>query len=329
MGLDVELFVDSVDPDFRCRLCTKVLEDPMSTPCGHVFCAGCILPWSVKQRQCPLYCKPISAKELHQVLPLKNLIEKLIIRCLYHSRGCIKKVKVQDLGYHTEMCDYSPSRCRNKGCNEVLSLKDMDTHMRESCDCRPVEMCQNGCGLLLLHKDIVHGNHCCLNALRAQSGALQVKSANVEQAAKRQGIRLARRENSLLARVSALQNEVHLTALTYQMRFNRYKIYINNLSKHVTGRCKGGELQRLSIALHREKDSLGFNIIGGILLQEESTPEGIYVSKILERAPADKAGLQLHDQIIEVGPSLPCCNCTNSSSCLLTVDVSKFTLVLV
>lgn len=39
--------------------------------------------------------------------------------------------------------------------------------------------------------------------------------------------------------------------------------------------------------------------------QEESA-EGIYVSKILENGPADKAeGLQIHDKIIEVRPKQP------------------------
>uniref|UniRef100_A0A8C3LFH1 PDZ domain containing ring finger 4 n=1 Tax=Chrysolophus pictus TaxID=9089 RepID=A0A8C3LFH1_CHRPC len=55
--------------------------------------------------------------------------------------------------------------------------------------------------------------------------------------------------------------------------------------------------------LHRENDTLGFNIIGGRPNQnnQEESAEGIYVSKILENGPADKAeGLQIHDKIIEV-----------------------------
>uniref|UniRef100_A0A8C5JS46 PDZ domain containing ring finger 4 n=1 Tax=Junco hyemalis TaxID=40217 RepID=A0A8C5JS46_JUNHY len=57
------------------------------------------------------------------------------------------------------------------------------------------------------------------------------------------------------------------------------------------------------IMLHRENDTLGFNIIGGRPNQnnQEESAEGIYVSKILENGPADKAeGLQIHDRIIEV-----------------------------
>ncbi|MBN3280854.1 PZRN3 ligase, partial [Polyodon spathula] len=238
MGFDLDRFAEAVDPDLKCKLCTKVLEEPLSTPCGHVFCAACLLPWAVQQRLCPLQCQTISAKELHQVLPLKNLIQKLDIRCEYHSRGCAKTVNLQELRDHVDMCDYSPAQCRNKGCNEVLNLKDMDSHMRESCDYRPVGICQKGCGLVLLHKDAIQGNHCCLRALRAQNGALQVKTSSLEQDTKKQAIKCSKREKSLLAQVSALQNEVQLTALRYQKKFNQYMIHINNITKYVASHCK-------------------------------------------------------------------------------------------
>uniref|UniRef100_A0A8C3HQE8 Uncharacterized protein n=1 Tax=Chrysemys picta bellii TaxID=8478 RepID=A0A8C3HQE8_CHRPI len=134
MGFDLDRFAEPVDPDLKCKLCSKVLEEPLSTPCGHVFCAGCLLPWAVQRRLCPLQCQPISAKELHQVLPLRSLIQKLEIKCDYSPRGCGRTVRLHQLAAHVEMCDYSPARCRHKGCPEVLSLKDVDAHMRESCE---------------------------------------------------------------------------------------------------------------------------------------------------------------------------------------------------
>ncbi|XP_049481252.1 PDZ domain-containing RING finger protein 4-like [Panthera uncia] len=64
------------------------------------------------------------------------------------------------------------------------------------------------------------------------------------------------------------------------------------------------EHKPLTIVLERENDTLGFNIIGGRPNQnnkEETSKEGIYVSKILENGPADRAdGLEIHDKIIEV-----------------------------
>ncbi|XP_032732908.1 PDZ domain-containing RING finger protein 4 isoform X2 [Lontra canadensis] len=69
-------------------------------------------------------------------------------------------------------------------------------------------------------------------------------------------------------------------------------------------RFKVGEHKPFTIVLERENDTLGFNIIGGRPNQnnqEETSAEGIYVSKILENGPADRAdGLEIHDNIIEV-----------------------------
>uniref|UniRef100_A0A803YDP0 RING-type domain-containing protein n=1 Tax=Meleagris gallopavo TaxID=9103 RepID=A0A803YDP0_MELGA len=140
-----------VDPDFKCNLCNKVLEDPLTTPCGHVFCAGCVLPWVVQQGSCPANCQRISAKELNHVLPLKSLILKLDIKCDNHARGCEAVVPLQHLGEHAETCDFSPAKCRNRGCRQVLNLRDVEAHMRERCEARPAGLCEQGCGLMLTH----------------------------------------------------------------------------------------------------------------------------------------------------------------------------------
>ncbi|XP_077194683.1 PDZ domain-containing RING finger protein 4 isoform X2 [Paroedura picta] len=55
--------------------------------------------------------------------------------------------------------------------------------------------------------------------------------------------------------------------------------------------------------LHRENDTLGFNITGGRHSQDDplQSAEGIYVSRILVNGPADKTdSLQINDKIIQV-----------------------------
>uniref|UniRef100_A0A803WEP6 RING-type domain-containing protein n=1 Tax=Ficedula albicollis TaxID=59894 RepID=A0A803WEP6_FICAL len=152
-----------VDPDFKCNLCNKVLEDPLTTPCGHVFCAGCVLPWVVQQGSCPVNCQRISTKELNHVLPLKSLILKLDIKCDNHARGCEAVVPLQHLGEHAETCDFSPAKCRNRGCRQVLNLRDVEAHMRERCEARPAGLCEQGCGLVLTHGERRAGGHGCLS----------------------------------------------------------------------------------------------------------------------------------------------------------------------
>ncbi|XP_070702606.1 E3 ubiquitin-protein ligase PDZRN3-B isoform X2 [Pempheris klunzingeri] len=275
MGFELDRFKGTVDPDFKCNLCNKVLEDPLTTPCGHVFCSGCVLPWVVQQSSCPVKCQRISAKELNHVLPLKNLILKLEIKCDNHARGCEAVVRLQHLAEHAEVCDFSPAKCRNKGCSEVLSLGDMDAHMRETCDFRPAGVCESGCGLMLSHREQRLSGHCCLSALKAHNSALQCKLLSLDREFKKQTIKANKREKSLLAQLSAVHGELQLTALKYQKKFTEYSDRIDSLTKTVAFSCKD------------DNDS--------------TSNEGIFVSKIVEKGPADKeGGLQVHDRIVEV-----------------------------
>ncbi|XP_047438258.1 E3 ubiquitin-protein ligase PDZRN3-B isoform X2 [Mugil cephalus] len=275
MGFELDRFKGTVDPDFKCNLCNKVLEDPLTTPCGHVFCSGCVLPWVVQQSSCPVKCQRISTKELNHVLPLKNLILKLEIKCDNHARGCDAVVKLQHLAEHAEMCEYSPAKCRNKGCDETLSLRDMDAHMRETCDYRPVGICEGGCGLMLTHREQRLNSHCCLRALKAHNNALHLKIIILDREFKKQTIKANKREKSLLAQLSAVHSELQMTALKYQKKFTEYSDRIDSLTKTVAFSCKD------------DSDS--------------TSNEGIFVSKIVEQGPADKeGGLLIHDRIIEV-----------------------------
>ncbi|XP_063797098.1 E3 ubiquitin-protein ligase PDZRN3 isoform X2 [Pseudophryne corroboree] len=276
MGYELERFCGEVDPDFQCSLCHRVLEDPLSTPCGHVFCAGCVLPWVVQQGSCPVRCRRLSAKELHHVLPLRSLILKLEIRCEHRARGCDKVLSLQSLAEHVDMCDYSPARCRHRGCSEVLNLRDMDAHMREQCEHRPAGICQGGCGLTLTCREQSLGEHCCLRALQGHNGLLQAKVSGLETELKKRALRAGRREKSLVSRLSAVQNELQMTALRYQKKFTEYSARLESLTR--------------AVAAAPGKEN-----------QDGTSSEGIFVSKICDSGPAGKeGGLQIHDRIIEV-----------------------------
>lgn len=231
MGFELDRFSGEVDPDFKCNLCNKVLEDPLTTPCGHVFCAGCVLPWVVQQGSCPVNCQRISTKELNHVLPLKSLILKLDIKCDNHARGCEAVVPLQHLGEHAETCDFSPAKCRNRGCRQVLNLRDVEAHMRERCEARPAGLCEQGCGLVLTHGERRAGGHGCLRALRAHGAALQARAAALEKALKKEALRAGKREQSLLSRLAAAQLELQVTALRYQKRFTQYSARLDALAR--------------------------------------------------------------------------------------------------
>ncbi|XP_070247569.1 E3 ubiquitin-protein ligase PDZRN3 [Myotis yumanensis] len=307
MGFELDRFDGDVDPDLKCALCGKVLEDPLTTPCGHVFCAGCVLPWVVQEGSCPARCRGrLSAKELNHVLPLKRLILKLDIKCTHAARGCGRVVQLQALPAHLERCDFAPARCRHAGCAQVLPRRDLEAHMRDACDARPVGRCQEGCGLPLTRGELRTGGHCCARALRAHNGALQARLAALHKALKKEALRAGKREKSLVAQLAAAQLELQMTALRYQKKFTEYSARLDSLSRCVAAPAggKGEETKSLTLVLHRDAGSLGFNIIGGRPCadhQDGSSSEGIFVSRIVDSGPAAKdGGLQIHDRIVEV-----------------------------
>ncbi|XP_035886133.1 E3 ubiquitin-protein ligase PDZRN3 isoform X1 [Phyllostomus discolor] len=307
MGFELDRFDGDVDPDLKCALCRKVLEDPLTTPCGHVFCAGCVLPWVVQEGSCPARCRGrLSAKELNHVLPLKRLILKLDIKCAHAARGCARVVKLQELPEHLERCDFAPARCRHSGCAQVLLRRDLEAHMRDACDARPVGRCQEGCGLPLTRGELRAGGHCCARALRAHNGALQARLAALHKALKKEALRAGKREKSLVAQLAAAQLELQMTALRYQKKFTEYSARLDSLSRCVAAPAvgKGDETQSLTLVLHRDAGSLGFNIIGGRPCadnQDGPPSEGIFVSRVVDGGPAARdGGLQIHDRIIEV-----------------------------
>ncbi|XP_053912288.1 PDZ domain-containing RING finger protein 4 isoform X3 [Cuculus canorus] len=265
MGFDPSRFAAPVAAELQCKLCGRVLEEPLSTPCGHVFCAGCLLPWASRRRRCPLRCRPLAAAELRPVLPLRSLVQKLEVKCDYSPRGCGRTVRLRELPAHLAACRYGPAEPQPPG-----------------------------------------GRRC---------------PREPRPGAKRDALRWSRREKSLLAQLSALQSEVQQTARRYQAKFGQYMSHIGSVARDRAGgqpgKAKGGEPKPLTVMLHRENDTLGFNIIGGRPNQvngkdlskatHEEAVEAFrnakdpIVVQVLRRAPISKAHGSSQDvQLVDV-----------------------------
>ncbi|XP_067146052.1 PDZ domain-containing RING finger protein 4 isoform X1 [Apteryx mantelli] len=296
MGLDPARFAAPVDAELRCGLCARVLEEPLCTPCGHVFCAGCLLPWAARRRRCPRRCRPLAAAELRPVLPLRSLVQKLEVKCDYSPRGCGRTVRLAELPAHLAACRYGPPPPAAAAGAPPPGGPPPGRGQGGSAG-RPGPAAGPG--------PRPGGGRRWLRG-RGSGGAGRRGSPVAAPEPRGEAPKWSAREKSLLAQLSALQSEVQLTALRCQAKFGRYMSHISTITRSLAGAQpgKGGDPKPLTIMLHRENDTLGFNIIGGRPNQnnqEASSAEGIYVSKILENGPADKAeGLKIRDKIIEV-----------------------------
>ncbi|XP_073327713.1 PDZ domain-containing RING finger protein 4-like isoform X2 [Pagrus major] len=107
----------------------------------------------------------------------------------------------------------------------------MESETKPETSPRVEGVCQRGCGLPLSAQDSGKGEHCCVDALRSVTDALEGRSAALEHEARMARLRWNRREQSLLAQVTALQNEAQLAALRYQRRLHQYMLHINSIAE--------------------------------------------------------------------------------------------------
>ena len=118
MGWDVDRFPEEVDLELVCCICTGVLEDPVESPCRHVFCSKCVKPWIDKNSTCPQCRGATYKKDLKPVLPiLKNIINKQKIYCEYKENGCKKILTIETVQRHLENCPFGPIRVQRDNGN--------------------------------------------------------------------------------------------------------------------------------------------------------------------------------------------------------------------
>lgn len=222
MGFDSAKFVTSVADDKKCVLCHGVLDNPVRSSCGHVFCSGCILPWVVSHGHCPKNCRALTPTDLENVQPLKEVILNLKVKCEFFERGCRETFRLTDLLAHAQRCEYQPIACNNPGCNQVVSLKDICFHETETCPRRPMGECDKGCGLVLyLH---TMSNHDCYQALRELMKSQEKLMTDLELKLAMMRNKFSKREKVLLGQVTLLHKQLGVQA----DKFNRTIRYLRH-----------------------------------------------------------------------------------------------------
>ena len=103
MGWDITRFPDKDqierEGDFICSICTNVLEDPLTTPCGHVFCKTCIRTWlDTGNNNCPIDRELLTLDLLKPESRItRRRLNRLSIRCKNYSTGCRLMSLLEDM----------------------------------------------------------------------------------------------------------------------------------------------------------------------------------------------------------------------------------------
>ena len=236
MGFDVERFLEPIDEDLKCSICFGVLEDPLVTPCGHVFCAQCIVQRIADRGTCPLQCEQLAVDDLKRILPLTSLIAKLNVRCANFRRGCPVIQNVETQHVHFSKCQHTRD---NESGGQIMERSTMTSDSPETRELSQVVVCQKGCGLPLLYQE--PNTHNCIKALQTQVASLQMKLTRVEHENDLFCERTATREESLQHRILNLEKELHgyeIHALNFERKLREYRSQNGYLQKQLNIRSE-------------------------------------------------------------------------------------------
>ena len=157
-------------------------------------------------------------------------------------------------------------RCRHLGCEQRVHVQDLKTHMG-ACDFRPVGVCEKGCGLPILQKDLkkenineeipspntenhsnldIMGNnkernevtenygHDCISALKTHVNRQQMKISQIQNDQTEFCNQFQQRERHLLSQIAGLHGKLQLQALQFRHKLHECRYKINYLARKTT-----------------------------------------------------------------------------------------------
>ena len=123
MGWDIRRFEErqSIVEALVCSICNDVLQDPVQTPCEHIFCTNCIKEWlEGGQKICPVDRQILTSAALKQPNRItKQLLGNLTVRCKHYGDGCWLKSRFE---YMLQLIEHEVNHCQavqNKLVREV------------------------------------------------------------------------------------------------------------------------------------------------------------------------------------------------------------------
>lgn len=130
MGIEDKFFTSKVPETLRCAICQDIANPPVSTSCGHVFCAPCLNQWFSGNTTCPVDRKELNGK-IKKSPVLVRLLNELVVKCKNFELGCEWVGELANRSKHLESCDYQTIKCPMNRCDFHCLRADVQKHVQQ------------------------------------------------------------------------------------------------------------------------------------------------------------------------------------------------------
>ena len=121
-------FVESIEQDCICPICTYVADDPRS--CGHcasLFCRTCLEEVLRLGPACPTCRSAVTGGGTRNIFAW-NIIQGHRVYCCNYE-ACDWAGKYEELERHLNLCGFEKVKCGNKECNKMVPRQELDSHL--------------------------------------------------------------------------------------------------------------------------------------------------------------------------------------------------------
>jgi len=92
---------DGIPDDLICSICTDLLADPVTCPCGHCFCDICIQQWLDEGSCCPLCRANVTIEDLRESDTVRAQCDAITVMCPWR---CHWQGRRDEQGLHVASC---------------------------------------------------------------------------------------------------------------------------------------------------------------------------------------------------------------------------------
>ena len=143
-GYPRDMFVEPVGEDLVCALCKQVLRSAKRTPCGHIYCKGCLESWVAEHGACPRRCTELAVKNLAWAGHIDSVVSGLTTRCENVGSGCKVQVPLREKAAHEAKCPHNKERNPAEATSERLQTENVDVDWEDPEDSKDLEAKESG-----------------------------------------------------------------------------------------------------------------------------------------------------------------------------------------